>query len=852
MVYTWVNGSDPKLIADLAYWKARYADVDESTAVVAAQLAYNATLNVTSTTESEDQAGANRFRDNQELRFSLRSIWKYAPWVRHVWIVTNGHVPYWINLDHPRVTLISHADIFPNTSHLPTFSSPAIETHLHRIPGIASKFIYFNDDVMLGNHITPDDFVTHGGGQKIFLSWNVPNCATGCPDTWLADNYCDSACNNKACEWDMGDCVNNTKGTGGSGSGGRDSRLGSWESSRGGSPGSKYCATGCPNNWVGDKVCDRSCKNAECAFDGGDCGLELIKTHLVSVDLPPTQHSYERIIDEDGSEVILSGNEFLLPFGTASLYVNLSTAFPGATSIVDASHDNPSLIRSAIVTQNLKVLTLILYDEVDIEENQQQEDEEAVAMEAAGSNVTAGIEVSSAHLGSTRRVEIFLQGELNGVLTNRTFNLTRPRFPSAEELAQAALEAESAAAASSTGPRDDRIVEDPDAMFAQAAAAAQASTEQTTRGSIHSSETQGGAATNANSQLRQADSVASAAVHDASSSSSDDPVPLSAGIGVSSGEDEDEQNPTLNSRRRRLLSAFDSLVGTLRAMGKDSTATSDLKPTKSEEPVDPSSPYQPAAGYSSSSSSHTRAYTSSPSSQRGVGPSFYSSEKFLHGGNDAAQSAGGGFWRESWRDVPVYVDSVPLSADIAHSGVKLREGLDETRRTQPGENLWSRFSGEESSSNPSDSSSTANALRDSTGRIVEAYGWSSEDHSLAASIRQHKQKQLWLSMREDARQAFMQAWRVTMREKRKEQEGRWERFVEGGAPSAGGGHDARHDSTFLDPASSSHTPSPSSPRGSPLSRFARDPVWPWELSFRRAGPLFRMGLDGRGEAVRKE
>lgn len=45
--------------------------------------------------------------------------------------------------------------------------------------GLADKFIYFNDDVMLGNEIWPEDFYTHTSGQKIFLAWAVPNCAPG-------------------------------------------------------------------------------------------------------------------------------------------------------------------------------------------------------------------------------------------------------------------------------------------------------------------------------------------------------------------------------------------------------------------------------------------------------------------------------------------------------------------------------------------------------------------------------------------------------------------------------------------------------------------------------------------------
>ena len=51
---------------------------------------------------------ASRFEDNEELRYSLRSLEQYAPWVRRIFIVTNGQIPYWLNLDNPRVSIVTH------------------------------------------------------------------------------------------------------------------------------------------------------------------------------------------------------------------------------------------------------------------------------------------------------------------------------------------------------------------------------------------------------------------------------------------------------------------------------------------------------------------------------------------------------------------------------------------------------------------------------------------------------------------------------------------------------------------------------------------------------------------------
>lgn len=50
----------------------------------------------------------SRFADNQELRYSLRSIEKNANWIRNVVIVTNGQIPHWLDLDNPRVRIVTH------------------------------------------------------------------------------------------------------------------------------------------------------------------------------------------------------------------------------------------------------------------------------------------------------------------------------------------------------------------------------------------------------------------------------------------------------------------------------------------------------------------------------------------------------------------------------------------------------------------------------------------------------------------------------------------------------------------------------------------------------------------------
>ena len=66
------------------------------------------------------------------LRYSIRSVEKFAPWVRQIFVVTNGQIPYWMDMDNPKIRIVTHEEIFVSRRHLPTFSSPAIEANIHR------------------------------------------------------------------------------------------------------------------------------------------------------------------------------------------------------------------------------------------------------------------------------------------------------------------------------------------------------------------------------------------------------------------------------------------------------------------------------------------------------------------------------------------------------------------------------------------------------------------------------------------------------------------------------------------------------------------------------------------------
>ena len=98
-----------------------------------------------------------RFRDWGTLKYVLRSIDKFAPFVNNVFLVVQmeSQIPKWLNRETVKIVL--HEEFIPEEV-LPTYSSCAIEMYLHLIPGLSEKFIYFNDDMILWNPHKPEDF----------------------------------------------------------------------------------------------------------------------------------------------------------------------------------------------------------------------------------------------------------------------------------------------------------------------------------------------------------------------------------------------------------------------------------------------------------------------------------------------------------------------------------------------------------------------------------------------------------------------------------------------------------------------------------------------------------------------
>ena len=135
-VITWVDMNDPQ-------WQAAFAE-------------YSGKPENTKNGVSEA-----RFRDYGFLKYWFRGVEKFAPWVRKIHFVTSGQKPEWLDENNPKLNLVHHKDYIPE-QFLPTYNSVVIERYIHKIPGLAEHFVYFNDDFYIINNVNTDRFFRNG------------------------------------------------------------------------------------------------------------------------------------------------------------------------------------------------------------------------------------------------------------------------------------------------------------------------------------------------------------------------------------------------------------------------------------------------------------------------------------------------------------------------------------------------------------------------------------------------------------------------------------------------------------------------------------------------------------------
>lgn len=152
-VYMWVDGGDP-------VWAARFAEYADARS-------------------PQHLGGASCYISRDELKYSLRSLHAFAPFIRNIYLVTDGQTPDWLDPEAPGVRVVDHAEIFADPSVLPVFNSQAIEAQLHRIPGLSDRYLVLNDDLFFRRPVSPSLYF-HGNGMAL-LPFSPAQIGLGVP-----------------------------------------------------------------------------------------------------------------------------------------------------------------------------------------------------------------------------------------------------------------------------------------------------------------------------------------------------------------------------------------------------------------------------------------------------------------------------------------------------------------------------------------------------------------------------------------------------------------------------------------------------------------------------------------------
>ena len=82
LVYTWVNDKDPA-------WREKKSKFDSE--------AFSC---------DKDANSSYRYFNNDELKYSLRSVQKNIPWINKIFIITDNQKPEWLNLNNEKIRVV--------------------------------------------------------------------------------------------------------------------------------------------------------------------------------------------------------------------------------------------------------------------------------------------------------------------------------------------------------------------------------------------------------------------------------------------------------------------------------------------------------------------------------------------------------------------------------------------------------------------------------------------------------------------------------------------------------------------------------------------------------------------------
>jgi len=144
-VITWVNGNDE-------HWQEKINEYKEVKINFA------------------DKKNSVRFNSIGEIDIAIKSIIKFASFVRTIFLVTDDQKPDSFNdlkelakKNDVKLELIDHKHIFrDHLEYLPCFNSCSIGSMLFKIPDLSEHFIIFNDDTFLMRKTDVSDYFIDG------------------------------------------------------------------------------------------------------------------------------------------------------------------------------------------------------------------------------------------------------------------------------------------------------------------------------------------------------------------------------------------------------------------------------------------------------------------------------------------------------------------------------------------------------------------------------------------------------------------------------------------------------------------------------------------------------------------
>ena len=168
-LYTWVNGSE-----------AAFSELKEA-------YIHNSTLK---DELLEKFSGTNRYRDWEELRYSIRSVEKYAPFKNNIHVLVNSvkgstgniykQMPGWLSRRakvQKSIKVTSQEEFFEPDKRgcLPTFNSLTIENQLYNIDSDTDRLFAMSDDMLLGKQHAASDFYSPLFGTTMSFKSNAYN-----------------------------------------------------------------------------------------------------------------------------------------------------------------------------------------------------------------------------------------------------------------------------------------------------------------------------------------------------------------------------------------------------------------------------------------------------------------------------------------------------------------------------------------------------------------------------------------------------------------------------------------------------------------------------------------------------